>query len=44
MKSYYAWIGGAVLVTVISIGVTLLGNYIFYKSEFREIFRKIIKH
>ena len=43
MKSYYAWAGAAVIVTAISLGVTLLGNYVFYKSEFKAIFGKILK-
>ncbi len=43
MKSYYAWVGVAVLITVVSIGLTLIGNYVFYKSEFKVIFEKIKK-
>lgn len=37
MGDYYTWVVAAALVTLIAICVTLLGNYAFFKREFRAM-------
>lgn len=43
MTAYIEWVCIAVIVTAIAVGVTLIGNYVFYKSEFKEIKLKIFR-
>lgn len=43
ITSYFTWMGVAIIVTTIAGGITLVGNYAFYKSEFNAIKTKVVK-
>lgn len=41
INTYFLWICAAAVTMLIAAGVTVMGNYVFYKSECKEIIAKI---
>lgn len=41
INTYFMWVGVAAVTMLIAIGVTFAGNYLFFKSDFKEIITKI---